>query len=156
MADLLWRATFAEAKGDTVAVSIMGRAVVHVNTLYPGRAQMDGAGVIPSRKPRKNNYNNVHGVSLHCIPFTWDSRPMNTESQHILRTALALPESDRAEIAASLIQSLDRETDEHADAAWAAEIRRRLDSIDSGEVRLVPWDDVMHEMHGRSHGQAAT
>jgi len=77
---------------------------------------------------------------------------MNTQSQQLLRTALALPESDRAEIAASLIHSLDTETDESVDAAWAAEIQRRIKSIDHGEVRLVPWDEVMREMHGRRHG----
>jgi putative addiction module component (TIGR02574 family) len=77
---------------------------------------------------------------------------MNMESQHFLRTALALPESDRAEIAASLIHSLDTETDEDVDAAWAAEIQRRVESIDNGEVKLVPWDDVMREMHDREHG----
>lgn len=77
---------------------------------------------------------------------------MNTQSQEILRSALALPESDRADIAASLIQSLDTETDENVDAAWAAEIRRRIESIDSGEVTLIPWDDVMHDMNDRGHG----
>jgi len=77
---------------------------------------------------------------------------MKTESQQLLRTALALPESDRAEIAASLIHSLDTETDEEVDAAWAVEIQRRIDSIDNGEVELVPWDDVMREMRERGHG----
>jgi putative addiction module component (TIGR02574 family) len=77
---------------------------------------------------------------------------MKTESQQLLRTALALPESDRAEIAASLIHSLDTETDEEVDAAWAVEIQRRIESIDNGEVELVPWDDVMCEMRERGHG----
>ena len=77
---------------------------------------------------------------------------MNSQSQQILRFALALPESDRAEIAASLIQSLDTETDEDVDAAWAAEIQRRIESIDNGEVKLVPWGDVMQEMTERGHG----
>ena len=77
---------------------------------------------------------------------------MNTQSQQVLRSALALPESDRAEIAASLIHSLDTETDEGVDGAWAAEIQRRIESIDNGEVNLVPWDEVMHEMTDRGHG----
>lgn len=77
---------------------------------------------------------------------------MNTQSQQLLQTALALPVSDRAELAASLIHSLDPETDETVDAAWAAEIQRRVESIDNGEVRLVPWDDVMREMRERRHG----
>lgn len=77
---------------------------------------------------------------------------MNIQSEQILRSALALPESDRAEIAASLIQSLDTESDEDVDAAWAVEIQRRIESIDSGEVKLVPWDDVMREMAERGNG----
>lgn len=76
---------------------------------------------------------------------------MEAESQHVLQTALALPDSDRAEIAASLIRSLDTETDEDADAAWAAEIQRRIGEIDKGEVKLIPWDDVMEEMRRRRH-----
>ena len=76
---------------------------------------------------------------------------MNTRAQEILRSALALPESDRAEIAASLIHSLDMETNENVDAAWAAEIQRRIESIDNGTVKLVPWDDVMREMGEREH-----
>lgn len=77
---------------------------------------------------------------------------MNTQSQQLLQSALALPESDRAEIAATLIRSLDTQTDDDVDAAWAAEIERRLASLDKGEVKLVPWDDVMREMGQRRHG----
>jgi putative addiction module component (TIGR02574 family) len=77
---------------------------------------------------------------------------MKTESQQLLRTALALPESDRAELAASLIHSLDTKTDEEVDEAWAVEIQRRIESIDNGEVELVPWDGVMREMRDRRHG----
>ena len=77
---------------------------------------------------------------------------MNIESERLLQSVLALPESDRAHIAASLIHSLDTETDEDVDAAWAAEIQRRIESVDNGEVKLVPWDDVMREMRDRRHG----
>lgn len=77
---------------------------------------------------------------------------MNAKSQEILQAALSLPHADRAEIAASLIHSLDSETDVDADAAWAEEIRRRIDAIDRGEVQLIPWDDVMREMGDRRNG----
>jgi len=68
---------------------------------------------------------------------------------------MSLPESDRAEIAASLIHSLDRERDSGVDAAWAKEIQQRIESIDRGEVKLVPWDDVMEEMRARRNEQPA-
>lgn len=77
---------------------------------------------------------------------------MNTESQQLLQSALALSDSDRAEIAASLIHSLDSDSDENIDEAWAQEIQQRIESIDKGQVKLVPWDDVMLEMRGRRHG----
>jgi len=64
----------------------------------------------------------------------------------VLKSALALPESDRAELAASLIQSLDPQGDEDTEAAWSAEIKRRVESIDRGEVELAPWEDVMREI----------
>jgi putative addiction module component (TIGR02574 family) len=77
---------------------------------------------------------------------------MNAKSQEILQAALSLPDADRAEIAASLIHSLDSESDVDANAAWAEEIRRRIDAIDRGEVQLIPWDDVMREMGDRRNG----
>ncbi len=55
-----------------------------------------------------------------------ENEGMNAQSQQILQTALALPESERAELAVSLIRSLDTEIDEGVDEAWAAEIRRRI------------------------------
>jgi len=74
---------------------------------------------------------------------------MNSQSQEVLQSALKLSESDRAEIAASLIESLDAEEDEDSDALWAVEIERRLGAIDRGEVKTVPWDDVLAEMRQR-------
>ncbi len=77
---------------------------------------------------------------------------MNSDSQQLLRSALSLPESERAEIAASLIESLDSGTDDDVDAAWAREIQRRIASIDDGEVKLIPWNDVMIEIRDRKDG----
>ena len=77
---------------------------------------------------------------------------MSTQSEQILRSALSLPESERAERAAALIHSLDTHTDEAVDEAWAAEIERRIATIDRGEVALVPFEDVLAEMRRRGHG----
>ena len=80
---------------------------------------------------------------------------METQAEHLLQTALSLPPSERAEIAASLIESLDEEANADVEAAWAEEIKRRLESIDKGEVQLVPWDDVIRSMRERLNDQAA-
>jgi putative addiction module component (TIGR02574 family) len=77
---------------------------------------------------------------------------METHAEHLLQTALSLPVTDRAEIAASLFASLDDAADSDVNSAWAAEVCQRLDSIDRGEVELVPWDDVTRSMRERLHG----
>ena len=77
---------------------------------------------------------------------------MNPQSQQLLQTALALSEADRAEIAATLLYSLDPEMEADVDAAWAAEVQRRIESIDNGEVKLVPWADVLRTLRDREHG----
>lgn len=74
---------------------------------------------------------------------------MSTRPNDLLNAALSLPESERADFAASLIRSLDSPNDPEADAAWAAEVQRRVESIDSGEAKLIPWDDVMASMSER-------
>ena len=75
-----------------------------------------------------------------------------TTNSELFQSALSLPASDRAELAASLIRSLDSTADDDADAAWSAEIASRINSIDNGEVKLLPWDEVMQEMRDRSNG----
>ena len=71
---------------------------------------------------------------------------MNTESHNLLEQALALPDTDRAALAASLFRSLDMEIDPDADQLWDEEIKRRLDEIKSGEVELIPWEQMLAKM----------
>ena len=67
---------------------------------------------------------------------------MTQEAQELLRKALALPENERAELAGNLISSLDTSVDLDVDAAWQKEVARRLDDVQSGEVKTIPWEDV--------------
>ena len=67
---------------------------------------------------------------------------MTKRAQAVLADALRLYEKARAHIASELIGSLDGPAEPGAEAAWAAEIERRVDEIDSGAARLEPWDDV--------------
>jgi putative addiction module component (TIGR02574 family) len=73
---------------------------------------------------------------------------MNATAQEILATALRLPEKDRADLAASLIESLDEAFDRSARAAWAEEISRRLAALDSGSVKAAPWDEARRAIAG--------
>src|SRR5438094_447273 len=78
---------------------------------------------------------------------------MDSHAQQILQSALTLPPDDRVEIAESLILSLDEKRAAEIESAWAAEIKRRIDSIDRGEVQLIPWDDMMRSMRERLNGK---
>ena len=77
---------------------------------------------------------------------------MDIQAEHVLRTALSLDPDDRAEIAASLIASLDSQKDEDVEAAWAEVVKRRVEQIDKGEVQLIPADDVLRSMRERLNG----
>ena len=61
----------------------------------------------------------------------------------------ALPPEARAAVAGSLLESLDDQVDEGAEAAWEAEIARRLNDLDTGKVKLIPWATVRRRLMGR-------
>src|SRR6266576_841292 len=58
-------------------------------------------------------------------------------SAQLLVEALGLPTEARAELADSLLESLDTEVDEGVEEAWRQEIQQRLGDIDSGAVELI-------------------
>lgn len=61
------------------------------------------------------------------------------DAKQLLTEALLLSPEARAALAGELIQSLDTRVDDDAEAAWSEEIRRRLDQIDEGTAKTVPW-----------------
>jgi putative addiction module component (TIGR02574 family) len=70
---------------------------------------------------------------------------MTSRAQELLREALALPISERADVAAELLASLDdaeAENPAEVEAAWAAEIERRARRVLAGESDGLPWEDV--------------
>lgn len=60
----------------------------------------------------------------------------------VLADALRLDMDSRAELAAELLASLDGPSDPDADAAWQAEIERRVAALEAGRAKLEPWADV--------------
>ncbi len=66
---------------------------------------------------------------------------MSEEASELLRKALTLPVGERAELAGSLIESLDSAKDKSVQAAWDEEIARRMEELDSGKVKAVPLDE---------------
>ncbi len=67
----------------------------------------------------------------------------------LLKEALKLPPEARAALAGSLLESLDQEVDEGAEAAWQEEIDRRLREIDSGKVKPIPWSEARRKIAGQ-------
>jgi putative addiction module component (TIGR02574 family) len=74
---------------------------------------------------------------------------MAKEPAELLRDALSLPAEARAALVETLLESLDVQVDDDAEAAWRQEIYRRLQQIDSGTVRLIPWDDAKSRLWAR-------
>ena len=76
---------------------------------------------------------------------------MSKVADEILTTAMQLSIIDRAEIASALLASLDGEPDDGVEAAWAAEIERRIERIKSGAATGQPWAEVRKRLE-RSGG----
>jgi putative addiction module component (TIGR02574 family) len=74
---------------------------------------------------------------------------MKRDAAEILKDALALPSEARAALAGSLLESLDTDVDEDAEAAWAAEVNRRVAEIDSEAVKTIPWSEVRRRLVAR-------
>lgn len=69
--------------------------------------------------------------------------------EKIRSEALSLPESERAELAHSLVASLDAPADADAESAWDTEILRRLAEIDSGTADLIDREEFRQRMRAR-------
>lgn len=72
-------------------------------------------------------------------------REVTSETEAILRDALALRDRERAALVVELLASLDPPaTDDPAnvEALWAEELQRRAARIDSGQASTKPWSVV--------------
>ena len=78
---------------------------------------------------------------------------MTHEAHELLQKALALPENERAELAGTLISSLETTVDPDVDAAWQAEVARRAQEVESGKVKTVPWEEVQKKGRTLLHGK---
>lgn len=67
---------------------------------------------------------------------------MSQEASELLKKALDLPVAERAELAGSLIESLDEAEEESVQAAWDDEIIRRMEDLNSGRVKPVFLDEA--------------
>jgi putative addiction module component (TIGR02574 family) len=80
-----------------------------------------------------------------------ESESMETSTTDLFKQALDLDERDRATLAGLLIESLEEEPDEDLEAAWRAEVERRVAELESGEVKAVPWEELKAKLLQREH-----
>jgi putative addiction module component (TIGR02574 family) len=79
---------------------------------------------------------------------------MTQQASELLQKALSLSEEERAELAGSLLDSLDASVDQAAEAAWNEEIARRIEDLDSGKAKTIPWEAVRSRISSKlTHGK---
>jgi putative addiction module component (TIGR02574 family) len=71
---------------------------------------------------------------------------MSDDAIEILKKALNLPVAERAELAGSLIESLDETEDVAVEAAWDLEVIRRMQDFDSGKVKPVSLEEARRSL----------
>jgi putative addiction module component (TIGR02574 family) len=67
---------------------------------------------------------------------------MSPEVSRLLERALSLTVEEQEALAHSLISNLGGKVDEGVEAAWEAEIGKRIAELDSGKARTTPWGEV--------------
>ena len=74
---------------------------------------------------------------------------MSATSEKLRGELSGLSETDRAELARFLIDSLDGGSDEDAQEAWDAELMRRAEEIENGRVEGEPFEKVIAEIRAK-------
>lgn len=72
---------------------------------------------------------------------------MSDRSEQILKDALSLPPSERAELVEQILASFDLATQERIDELWALEVEERLKSLDRDEIGAIPAEEVFEELN---------
>lgn len=67
---------------------------------------------------------------------------MTPQVSKLLEQALNLSIEEQEALADSLISNLGGKVDEGLEAAWNAEIKRRVQELDSGLATTVSWEEV--------------
>jgi len=65
--------------------------------------------------------------------------------EEIFQNAVALPTDARVELTERLIASLANDISPSVTEAHLAEVRRRISQVESGQVTLIPGDNVLEE-----------
>jgi putative addiction module component (TIGR02574 family) len=77
---------------------------------------------------------------------------MARTTEDLLEEALALEPGERADLAATLVGSLDSPGDSEIEEAWAREVERRVADVEEGKVETIPWSQARAQLLKRLHG----
>lgn len=77
---------------------------------------------------------------------------MSGKARKVLEEALSLAPEERADVAASLLESLDEQEDADVEEAWAGEIERRIREVETGVVKMIPWSEARLRLRQRLDG----
>ena len=72
-----------------------------------------------------------------------------SDYQSVLTAASDLPVEDKLRLIDALASSVPDDQPPSLSDEWIAEINRRSDQIDRGEVSTVPWEDVRQDLQRR-------
>jgi putative addiction module component (TIGR02574 family) len=71
---------------------------------------------------------------------------MSERAAAVLTEVLNWPATERGDLAAKLLESLDPGADADAEVAWDEEIRQRLEEVRSGRVTPVSWTEARRQI----------
>jgi putative addiction module component (TIGR02574 family) len=71
---------------------------------------------------------------------------METTTDRVVEEALSLPADARLSLVEKLLASLNLPIDKEIDRLWAEEAERRVSEMESGEVKLVPGEQVFSKI----------
>jgi putative addiction module component (TIGR02574 family) len=80
---------------------------------------------------------------------------MKTKTKKLLQEALRLELAEREALAGELFDSLET-NDPNAEAAWEAEIERRIGELDQGKVKPIPWAEARRMIFEATDDSART
>ncbi len=72
---------------------------------------------------------------------------MTSDAKKLLEQVLLLGKSERASLATILLESQNADPEDGVEKAWASEVERRIEEIDSGAVAAIPWEEVRERLH---------
>jgi putative addiction module component (TIGR02574 family) len=72
---------------------------------------------------------------------------MSPSIRDLYEQASELPAGERAELAGLLLESLEEDSDDGIEEAWAGEIARRMADYRAGRIKTISWQEVRANLH---------